>query len=46
MPILSYVRALNRALAHYTYHIGQMVLLAKHLQGDKWQTLSTPRRRG
>jgi hypothetical protein len=40
------LEALNRALAHYTYHIGQMVLLAKHLQGDKWQTLSTPRRRG
>ncbi len=37
------MQALNRALAHYAQHIGQIVFLAKHLRSDKWQTLSIPR---
>ena len=37
------VQALNRALAHYAQHIGQIVFLAKHLRSAKWQTLSIPR---
>lgn len=37
------VQALNRALAHYAQHIGQMVFLAKHLRSSKWKTLSIPR---
>ena len=37
------VRALNRALAHYAQHIGQIVFLAKHLCFAKWKTLSIPR---
>ena len=37
------VQALNRALAHYAQHIGQIVFLAKHLRSSKWQTLSIPR---
>jgi uncharacterized damage-inducible protein DinB len=37
------VEALNRQLAHYAYHVGQMVLLAKQLRGDQWQSLSVPR---
>ncbi len=32
--------AVNRQLTHYSYHIGEIVLLAKHLCGDKWRTLS------
>jgi hypothetical protein len=39
------VQALNRALAHYSQHIGQIVFLAKHLRSEKWQTLSIPRGR-
>ncbi len=35
--------ALHRALAHTAYHVGQIVLLAKHARGDAWQTLSIPR---
>jgi len=35
--------ALHRQLPHYGYHLGQMVLLARHLCGAKWQTLSIPR---
>jgi hypothetical protein len=37
------MQALNRALAHYAQHIGQIVFLAKHLRALQWQTLSIPR---
>ncbi|MGA9528734.1 MAG: DUF1572 family protein [Terriglobales bacterium] len=37
------VQALNRALAHYAQHIGQIVFLAKHLRSAEWKTLSIPR---
>ncbi|HKA37637.1 MAG TPA: DUF1572 family protein [Thermoanaerobaculia bacterium] len=37
------LRAINRQLVHYAYHVGQIVLLAKHFAGPKWQTLSIPR---
>ena len=37
------MQALNRALAHYAQHIGQIVFLAKHLRTSQWQTLSIPR---
>ncbi len=37
------MQALNRALAHYAQHIGQIVFLAKHLRSAQWQTLSIPR---
>ena len=39
----SVVQAINRQLAHYSMHIGQIVLLAKHCAGPNWQTLSVPR---
>ncbi len=35
--------AINRQLAHYAYHIGQMVFLAKLIKGDQWQSLSIPK---
>jgi hypothetical protein len=41
----SVMQAINRQLAHYTYHCGQIVLLAKHLQHDKWKSLTVPRNR-
>lgn len=37
------VQALNRALAHYAFHLGQIVFLAKHLRSSDWKTLSVPR---
>ena len=37
------LEALNRQLAHYAYHIGQMVYLGKHLRGVEWQSLSIPK---
>lgn len=39
----SVMQAINRQLAHYVYHCGQIVLLAKHHQSDKWQSLTVPR---
>jgi hypothetical protein len=36
----SVVQAVNRQLAHYPHHVGQIVLLAKHFAGSRWQTLS------
>jgi hypothetical protein len=37
-------QALHRSLSHTSYHVGQIVYLAKSLQGEKWTTLSIPRR--
>lgn len=39
------IEAINRQLTHYSYHVGQIVLLAKHYAGDRWQSLSIPRGR-
>ncbi|WP_026754693.1 DUF1572 family protein [Sediminibacter sp. Hel_I_10] len=35
--------ALNRQLAHYAYHIGQIVYLGRMLKSDSWQSLSIPK---
>ena len=40
---LSVVDAINRQLAHYPYHVGQIVYLARLLKGDGWKSLSIPR---
>ncbi len=37
------MQAINRQLAHYAQHIGQIVFLAKHLRSSEWQSLSIPR---
>jgi hypothetical protein len=39
---LTVVQALHRSLAHTSYHVGQIVYLAKVLRGDTWQSLSIP----
>lgn len=39
----SVIQAVNRQLAHYSYHCGQIVLLAKHFQAGNWRTLSVAR---
>ena len=39
------LQAINRQIAHYAQHIGQIVFLAKHLRSSEWQTLSIPRGR-
>lgn len=37
------LQAINRQIAHYAYHVGQIVFLAKHLKASDWKTLSVPR---
>jgi hypothetical protein len=39
------VQAINRQLSHYSVHVGQIVLLAKHYAGPNWKTLSIPKRK-
>ena len=37
------VEAINRLATHAAYHVGQIVLLAKHFAGPKWKSLSIPK---
>ena len=37
------LQAINRQIAHYAQHIGQIVFLAKHFRSREWKTLSIPR---
>ena len=39
----SVLMALHRQVAHYAYHVGQIVLVAKHMRGAEWKSLSVPR---
>lgn len=39
----SVMQAINRQIAHYAYHIGQIVYLAKHLSAGRWTALTIPR---
>ena len=41
----SVMQAINRQVAHYASHCGQIIFVAKHLQSAKWQTLSVPRKK-
>lgn len=40
------IRALLRNYSHTAQHVGQIVMLAKHIRGERWRTLSIPRARG
>ena len=35
--------AINRQLAHYPYHVGQVIVIAKMLTGERWVSLSIPK---
>ena len=39
---MTVTEALHRALAHISYHVGQIVYLAHAICGDKWKYLSIP----
>jgi uncharacterized damage-inducible protein DinB len=41
----SVMQTINRQLAHYAYHCGQIVLLAKHYRRGEWRTLTIPKRK-
>lgn len=40
---LTVLQAINRQVAHYAYHVGQIVFLAKHWKGAEWRSLSIPK---
>jgi hypothetical protein len=37
------IQAIDRQLAHYAYHVGQIVYLAKHFRSSDWKSLSVPK---
>lgn len=39
---LTVLQAINRQLTHYSYHVGQIVFVAKHQAGASWKSLSIP----
>ncbi len=39
----SVIEAINRQLAHYAYHIGQMVYIGRMIQAEKWKSLTIPK---
>jgi len=39
----SVMQTINRQVAHYALHVGQIIFLAKHLQSSRWVSLSIPR---
>ncbi len=41
---LSVTDAINRQLAHYPYHVGQIIYIAKILHNHQWESLSIPRK--
>lgn len=40
---LTVIDAINRQLAHYPYHVGQIIYAAKMIRNEKWESLSIPR---
>ncbi len=40
---MTVAQALNRQTAHYAYHVGQIVYLAKHIKSKEWNSLSIPK---
>lgn len=41
----SVTQAINRQIAHYSYHVGQIAFLARHFAGEKWQSLTIPKKK-
>lgn len=39
----SVLEAINRQVAHYTYHVGQIVFVGKSMKKNEWQSLSIPK---
>ena len=41
---LSAIDAINRQLAHYPYHIGQIVYIGRLIKNNDWKSLSIPKK--
>lgn len=42
---LTVTDAINRSTTHYSYHVGQIIFIAKIIKNTEWQSLSIPRKR-
>jgi hypothetical protein len=40
----SVLQAINRQIAHYSYHVGQLVYVSRHFAGSNWKTLTIPKK--
>jgi Protein of unknown function (DUF1572) len=40
----SVIEAIERQMYHYSYHVGQIIYIAKNLKSSDWKTLTTPRK--
>lgn len=41
---LTVVDAINRQIAHYSYHVGQIVFIGKWIRNEDWLSLSIPKK--
>ena len=41
----SVMQAVNRQIAHYAYHVGQIVYLSRHFARDQWKSLTIPKKK-
>jgi hypothetical protein len=41
----SVMQAINRQVAHYSYHVGQIAFLARHYAGANWKSLTIPKKK-
>jgi len=41
----SVMQAINRQVAHYSYHVGQIAFLARHYAGPNWKSLTIPKKK-
>jgi len=41
--VLTVIDAINRQLAHYPHHIGQILYIGKIIKGSSWKNLSIPK---
>ena len=40
----SVIEAIERQMYHYSYHVGQIIYIAKHLKSSNWQSLTIPKK--
>jgi hypothetical protein len=40
----SVMQGINRQVAHYSYHVGQITFLARHYAGENWKSPTIPKR--
>jgi hypothetical protein len=41
----SVIEAIERQMYHYSYHVGQIIYIAKHLKSGDWKSLTIPRKK-